>query len=97
MTERETMGSTVLGDMTRHELERIAWEFLRSRFTGPTYVNWPIDRRMDAYLLHNGLINVMNDGTIFNALLERVMANIGPALRKGVLAQAHTWKPRFAG
>ena len=28
---------------------------------------------------------LLNDGTAYNALLERVMANIGPALRNGVL------------
>jgi len=83
------MASTALGDLTHYELDKIAWRFLGSKFTGRAYAQWPIDRRVDAYLLHHGLINVMNDGTVYDTLLERVMANIGPALRKGVLAQPH--------
>lgn len=88
------MASTALGDLTHHELDRIAWRFLGSKFTGPAYAQWPIDRRVDAYLLHHGLISVMNDGTIYDALLESVMANIGPALRRGVLVQAHAFPPK---
>jgi hypothetical protein len=83
------MTATRLGDLTRHELDKIAWKFLRSKFTGQMYANWPIDRRVDAYLLHHGLMNVMNDGTVYDALLESVMAKVGPALRNGVLTQ-HT-------
>jgi hypothetical protein len=88
-TEGDAMTPTGLGDLTANELDRIAWKFLGSKFTGRIYADWPIDRRVDAYLLHHGLINVMNDGTVYDALLERVMANIGPALRKGVIAQQH--------
>lgn len=86
-TEGIAMTAPALGDLTQHELDGIAWEFLESKFTGRSYADWPIDRRLDAYLLHHGLVNVMNDGTVYNALLERVMSNIGPALRKGLLAQ----------
>ena len=84
-TEGIAMTPTALGELTHHELDKIAWNFLGSKFTGQTYAQWPIDQRMDAYLLHQGLINVMNDGIVYNALLESVMANIGPALRKGHL------------
>lgn len=50
----------------------------------------PIDRRVDAYLLHYGPTELINDGSAYNALLERVMANIGAALRKGVLPSPNT-------
>ena len=73
-------------ELTRQELDAIAWKFLGSEFAGPMYADWPIDRRIDTYLLHHGLADIVNDGSACKALLERVMANIGPALRNGVLA-----------
>jgi hypothetical protein len=79
------MASAALGDLTHHELDRIAWKFLGSKFTSRDYAQWTIDRRLDGYLLHHGLINVMNDGTVYDALLESVMANIGPARRRASL------------
>ena len=73
-------------EFTRQELDAIAWRFLGSEFAGPMYADWPIDRRVDAYVQHHGLTDIFNDGSACRALLERVMANIGPALRNGVLA-----------
>jgi hypothetical protein len=73
---------------TSAELDAIAWEFLGSEFTGPSYIDWPLDRRIDAYLLHAGLVDVANDGSAYNALVERIMANIGPARRNGLLRPA---------
>lgn len=70
---------------TREQLETIAWQFLRSEFTGQIYADWPIDRRIDAFLLHHGKSELRNDGSACNALMERVMANIGAALPAGVL------------
>lgn len=71
--------------LTPEELDAIAWRFLGSEFTGPTYAEWPIDRRVDAYLLHHGPRQLLADGSAYDALMGRVMANIGPALRNGVL------------
>ena len=73
-------------ESTRQELDTIAWKFLGSEFAGPMYADWPIERRIDAYLQHHGLADLVNDGSASKALLEPVMANIGPALRNGVLA-----------
>ena len=72
-------------EVTRDHLETIAWQFLRSEFTGQIYADWPIDRRIDAFLLHRGQTGLLNDGSAYDALMERVMANIGAALRAGVL------------
>jgi uncharacterized protein YqjF (DUF2071 family) len=77
-------------ELTDHDLDTIAWGVLGSEFTGHSYASWPIDRRIDAYLLHHGPTEAIVDGSAYNALLERVMANIGRALRTGVLAQQQT-------
>ncbi len=80
------MTPTYREDLTPADLDAIAWGFLRSEFTGQTFADWPIDRRVDAYLSHYGPSALVNDGSAYDALLERVMANIGPALRNGVLS-----------
>lgn len=71
--------------MTGSQLNDIAWRFLASEFAGPSYLDWPIERRLDAYLLHHGPAAPLADGSSYGDLLERVMANIGAALREGVL------------
>ena len=67
------------------ELESIAWGFLGSSYASKRFVEWPIDRRLHAYLRHQGLSDVAKDGTSCAALLDRVMANIAPALDSGTL------------
>lgn len=79
------MTPTDRGELTKTELETIAWQFLGSEFASQTYVDWPIDRRLDAYLLHYGPTELLVDGSAYNQLLDHVMANIGPAQRNGVL------------
>ena len=70
---------------TKPKLDAIAWKFLGSEFAGQTYADWPIERGLDGYLLHHGLVDIFNDGSACEALLERVMDNIGRAVRDGVL------------
>ena len=67
------------------ELEAMAWEFLGSPYASNRFVDWPIDRRLHAYLRHQGLSEVADDGTRCAALLDRVMANIASALESGTL------------
>jgi hypothetical protein len=67
------------------ELEAMAWGFLGSPYAGNRFVEWPIDRRLHAYLRHQGLSDVADDGTRCAALLDRVMANIGRAFDSGTL------------
>lgn len=72
-------------ELTSSEQDAIAWDFLGSEFAERNYAIWPIDRRIDAYLRHHGLDNVLNDGAAYDALLQRVMANIGSAMRRGLI------------
>jgi hypothetical protein len=67
------------------ELEAMAWGFLGSPYASNRFVEWPIDRRLYAYLQHQGLSSVADDGNRYAALLERVMANISFALDSGTL------------
>ena len=86
------MTPTYREELTRAELDAIAWRFLRSEFTGQIYADWPLDRRIDAYLLHHGPAELLNDGSAYDALLERIMANVGAALRNGVLDSPNAWE-----
>ncbi|BBX03908.1 hypothetical protein [Mycolicibacterium moriokaense] len=71
-------------ELETEDLEAVAWRFLRSEFSTPIYADWPIDRRIEAYLQHHEASDLLRDGS-FNGVLEHVMANIGAALRNGVL------------
>lgn len=73
-------------DLIQRELDSIAWEFLGSEYAGQIYASLPIDDRLEGYLLNRGLITFAKDGSASDALLERVMANIGLAHRNGTLA-----------
>ena len=83
------MATTERTDPAAVRLDDVAWQFLRSEFAGASYVEWPIDRRLEAFLRRHsdraGYRELHDDGTAYNALLDRVMANIAPALREGVL------------
>ncbi|BBY84026.1 hypothetical protein H7I53_19100 [Mycolicibacterium pulveris] len=72
------------------DLDAIAWAFLGSEFTGPAYRDWPIDRRLNAFLVRHGLTTLADDGGACNALMELVMSNLGPALRQGLLRSEPT-------
>jgi hypothetical protein len=79
------MAPTKAREISKKELDTIAWGFLRSEFTSQIYSDWPIDRRIDAYLEHHGFTEFAYDGSAYDALLDCVMTNIGPALRRGIL------------
>lgn len=80
--------------LTGEQIEAIAWGFLRSEFTDQNYGIWPLDRRIDAYLQSRGLQAIINDGSTFDLLTERVMANMGRALRAGFLRSPKAHRDR---
>lgn len=83
------MTPTEHDEETGERRDTIVWGFFRSEFAGPIYVDWPIDRRLDAYLLHHGPAELLIDGSAYDELLEHVMANIGVAQRKGILPSSN--------
>lgn len=76
------------GDADR-ELDTIAWDFLCSQWLGRNYWDWSLERRLDAYLRHHQRADILNNGASYNAVVDRVMANMGRARRDGVLAPPH--------
>lgn len=71
------------------ELDAIAWEFLGSPYAGRNYWDWPLERRLDAYLRHQDREDILNSGADYGTVLDRVMANLGRARRDGVLSPPH--------
>ena len=80
------MMATERVEFVAEELDAVAWRFLRSEFASHIYADWPIDRRVEAFLQHSGPSELLNDGSAYSSLMDHVMANIGPALRYGVLS-----------
>lgn len=81
-----TAGSSAPGFAVAPEPDVCALGFLGSEFSGHSYIDWPIERRLEAYLRHMGLADLADDGEGFGALLERVMVNFATARRAGWLA-----------
>ncbi|WP_372450786.1 hypothetical protein [Mycolicibacterium goodii] len=75
---------TSSSEPARLDLEDLAWQFLASEFTEPMYACWPIEDRLDAFLLHNTPHGIARRG-LRDALMQRVMANIGAAHQLGFL------------
>ncbi len=72
---------------TAGDMDTIAWQFLCSPYIGRLYWDWPLERRIDAYLRHEDRSGVLNNGAAYSALIDRVMANISRARRDGRLDQ----------
>lgn len=71
------------------EIDEIAWQFLCSRFVCRDYWDWPLERRLDAYLRQHQRRDILVNGAAYSALVERVMANIPRARRDGILQPPH--------
>ncbi len=78
---------------TESQLDDLAWQFLKSEFTGDLYVRWSLDRRLDTFLLRRGYRRLHDDGSAYDALLNRVMAHLPAAVRNGVLPTTNAGEP----
>ncbi|AQA04633.1 hypothetical protein BVC93_21900 [Mycobacterium sp. MS1601] len=74
-------------------LEAAAWRFLESDYIGPAYAGWPIERRVEVFLARMGPRALLDDGSAYEALIDRVLANVGRARRRAVVAPAGTDAP----
>lgn len=74
---------------TVRDLDAIALRFLGSEFAEPIYADWPIERRLDAYLRHNHLADVDHDGSACDELLQRVMANLSRTHCPGIVHRSN--------
>src|SRR5450755_2832127 len=64
---------------TDSDVDVLAWQFLNSAFADNTYADWPLDRRLDGFLLRRGLVRIVEDGDAYDLIFNRVMAHIGAA------------------
>jgi predicted glycosyl hydrolase (DUF1957 family) len=67
------------------DFNELSWAFLNSEFAREPYAAMTIERRLGAFLRHQQLRDVLEDSAAYARLLNCVMANIGPAVRSGVL------------
>jgi len=71
----------------RSGFDECALAFLGSEFTGDSYIDWSIDRRLEAFLRHQGMNDLADHGGDFDALLDCVMFNLAKARRAGLLSR----------
>jgi len=81
------MTPVAAGDtLGRNEL---SLKFLNSEFARAPYSSWTIERRLDAYLRHHQLHDLLDDATAYDRLMDCVMANIALARESGVLGASN--------
>ena len=68
---------------TAVEIDALAWQFLCSPYTGRLYWDWPLERRVDAYLRNAKRTDILKDGAAYSSLVDSVMANIARARNDG--------------
>jgi len=78
-----TLAST---DPRYHSPDDFALAFFGSEFASPRYIDWPIERRLEAYLRHADQRRLADAGETFDQLLDQVMRNFARARRDGLLA-----------
>lgn len=70
--------------LTDSDLDALAVQFLNSAYADHNkYSEWPLDRRIEGFLLRRGLVRLAEDGDAYDLILDRVMAYLGAAHRRG--------------
>ena len=67
------------------DLDVLASQFLDSAYADKTYADWPLDRRLDGFLVRRGLVDIAEDGDACYLVLDRVMMHVGMASHSGVV------------
>ncbi|MEE6179743.1 hypothetical protein [Mycobacterium sp. 050134] len=73
-------GSPLLTDA---DVDGLAFQFLHSAYATDTYADWTLDRRVEGFLRHRGLVRLAEDGDAYELILNRVMSYIGELRRRG--------------
>lgn len=59
---------------TDFDVDAVAQDFLCSPYSGPRYVHWSLDRRVDAFLRRRGFGAITNSGDVSSIIVHRLMA-----------------------
>ncbi len=60
--------------VTDVDVDAVAQDFLCSPYSGPRYVDWSLDRRIDTFLRRHGFGWIADDGDVSSAVLYRIMS-----------------------
>jgi hypothetical protein len=56
------------------DVDAVAHSFLCSPYSGPRYVDWSLDRRIDTFLRRQGFTWIADDGDVSRTVLYRIMS-----------------------
>jgi hypothetical protein len=56
------------------DVDAVAQDFLCSPYSGPRYVDWSLDRRIDTFLRRHGFSWIADDGDVSSTVLYRIMS-----------------------
>jgi hypothetical protein len=60
--------------ITDFDVDAVAESFLCSPYSGPKYVDWSLDRRIDTFLRRHGFSWIADDGDVSSTVLYRIMS-----------------------
>ena len=60
--------------ITDFDVEAVAQDFLHSPYSGPRYMDWSLDRRIDTFLRRRGFAWIADNGDVSSTVLHRIMS-----------------------